>query len=103
MTCAKSIPKSASKTLLPDSAPADEVRTYITQLLVKRYDTDVDFAEKYASKWEIGRFSQLSSASQETLRGIFGNNVGICIYDTLQEDISKTHDATPSVIISGCR
>ncbi|THC88369.1 hypothetical protein EYZ11_012179 [Aspergillus tanneri] len=95
---------SAPKTLPLGSAPADEVRTYITQLLVKNNDVPVDIAEKYASKWEIGQFSQLTQASEEALQRIFGDNVGLCVYialqEALREDISKVLDKRPSAIIS---
>ncbi|KAF7587374.1 hypothetical protein BBP40_007362 [Aspergillus hancockii] len=96
-----SLPTTASRTLPKGSAPAEEVRSYTTQLLVKKYDVPIDIAEKYASKWEIGRFSQLTSASRETLQRIFGDNVGLCVYSALREDISKILDEKPSVIISG--
>ncbi|KAJ5813196.1 hypothetical protein N7447_010219 [Penicillium robsamsonii] len=88
-------------TLPPPNAPAEQVRTYITQLLVNRYDVPVDVAETHASKWEIGRFSQLTPASRETLQRIFGDNVGLCIFSTLQEDLTEFMNKRPSAIISG--
>jgi len=84
------------------SAPAEEVRTYITQLLVNKYDVPVDVAEKHANKWEIGRFSQLTPASRDTVQRIFGDNVGLCIHSTVQEDLSEVMNKRPSAILSGC-
>ncbi|KAJ5357048.1 hypothetical protein N7517_011657 [Penicillium concentricum] len=90
-------------TFPPANAPADQVRTYITQLLVNKYDVPVDVAEKHASKWEIGRFSQLTPASRETLQRIFGDNVGLCIFSTLQEDLTEVMNKRPSAILSSSK
>lgn len=95
-------PRTGLKTFPSANAPADEVRTYITQLLVNKYDVPVDDAEKHASKWEIGQFSRLTPASQETIQRIFGDNVGLCIYSAIQEDLSELLDARPLAIISSC-
>ncbi|KAJ6118688.1 hypothetical protein N7471_013308 [Penicillium samsonianum] len=93
-------PRTGLKTFPSANAPADEVRTYITQLLVNKYNVSVDDAEKHASKWEIGQFSRLTPASQETIQRIFGDNVGLCIYSAIQEDLSELLDARPLAIIS---
>ncbi|KAJ5178648.1 uncharacterized protein N7500_001347 [Penicillium coprophilum] len=85
------------------NAPAEQVRTYITQLLVNKHDVPIDVAEKHASKWEIGRFSQLMPASQETLQRIFGDNVGWCIFSAIREDRIELINKKPSAILSGCR
>lgn len=91
-----------SKKLPSPSAPAEEVREYITQLLVTRYSTPVDIAEKHASKWEIGTFSQLRQASPRSLSDIFNSNVGLCLGNALQDDMRDHLDEQPSVIVAKC-
>ncbi|KAJ5200804.1 hypothetical protein N7491_008390 [Penicillium cf. griseofulvum] len=98
----KKISVSTGLTKFPSAfAPADEVRTYITQVLINKYDVPVDVAEKHANKWEIGRFSQLTPASRDTIQRIFGDNVGLCIHSAVQEDLAEVMNQKPSAIISG--
>lgn len=91
-----------SKKLPSPSAPAEQVRAYITQLLVTKYSTPVEIAEKHARKWEIGTFSQLTKASQQNLSDIFNSNVGLCLYNALRDDMCDYLDEQPSVILAKC-
>ncbi|OJJ55022.1 hypothetical protein ASPSYDRAFT_71565 [Aspergillus sydowii CBS 593.65] len=93
------MPEKSTKLPSP-SAPAEEVRAYIIQVLVTKYSTPVDIAERHASKWEIGTFSQLTKASQQNLSDIFNSNVGLCLYNALQDDLYEWIDQQPSAILA---
>ncbi|KAL2871442.1 uncharacterized protein BJX67DRAFT_342244 [Aspergillus lucknowensis] len=95
-----SLPEKIRGTLPAPNAPADQVRAYITQLLITKHHVAPDAAEKYAGKWEIGAFSQLASAPQNTIQRIFGDNAGWCIYNGMREDLFKAQDRKTSVILS---
>ncbi|CAI7656229.1 unnamed protein product [Penicillium glandicola] len=95
-----SLPTTGPKAFPPASAPADVVRAYIAKLLVDKYDVPADVAEKHADKWEIGRFSQLTAASRDTVQRIFGDNVGLCIHIAIREELLEALNKRPSAIIS---
>lgn len=95
------MPEKTTKLPSP-SAPAEKVRAYITQVLVTKYSTPVDIAEKHARKWEIGTFSQLTKASQQNLSDIFNSNVGLCLYNALRDDLYEWVDQQPSAILAKC-
>ncbi|KAL4781363.1 hypothetical protein BJX76DRAFT_335637 [Aspergillus varians] len=90
--------QTAPRSLPAPSAPADEVRAYIVQLLVEKHKTPLDVAEKHASKWEIGTFTQLSEASGDSLAAIFGPNVGMCLKSWVEDDVCEVMDSQPLVI-----
>ncbi|OJJ07184.1 hypothetical protein ASPVEDRAFT_88438 [Aspergillus versicolor CBS 583.65] len=89
-----------SNKLPSPSASAEEVRAYITQLLVTKYSTPVEIAASHAAKWEIGTFSQLSKASLQSLSDIFNSNVGLCLYNGVREDMCDHLEKQPSVIFA---
>ncbi|KAL2831283.1 hypothetical protein BJY01DRAFT_226735 [Aspergillus pseudoustus] len=74
-------------TSLPaNSAPATEVRSYITQTLVTRHKVDPDVAEEHAAKWDVGRGFELKQASLGHLQRVFGDNVGLSLYHVVRVD-----------------
>ncbi|KAI9376427.1 hypothetical protein BJX61DRAFT_489883 [Aspergillus egyptiacus] len=78
---------------LPDrSASAAEVRSYITQTLLSRYNANREFAEHAACAWQIGRGAELHDASLTFFQQVFGTEVGFCLHRSVldaREDAYK--------------
>ncbi|KAL3456152.1 hypothetical protein BJX64DRAFT_294340 [Aspergillus heterothallicus] len=76
----------SSPPLPANSAPAPEVRAYITQTLITTHDVTPEIAEKHAGKWDIGRGYELKQASLRHLQRVFGDNVGLALYHAVREE-----------------
>ena len=85
-----------------ETATPEEVRMYITELLIDDYFTPPDEAKRHASKWEIGRCSQLFLNDEKAQRRIFGENVGLCIHRSLQQRMRALWEREPSVRYGNC-
>ena len=99
---AQSLHEKSGGAIPSESATPEEVRMYITELLIDDYFTPPNEAKQHASKWEIGRCSQLFLNTEETQRRIFGENVGLCIHRALQQRMRALWEKESSVVYSKC-
>ncbi|KAJ0414660.1 hypothetical protein BJY00DRAFT_294632 [Aspergillus carlsbadensis] len=66
---------------IPDrSAPTEEVRGYLTQILTEKYAAHSEFAEASCASWKLGRGAELHDGNLEYFQQIFGNEVGFCLF-----------------------
>ncbi|KAL2822111.1 hypothetical protein BJX63DRAFT_378126 [Aspergillus granulosus] len=80
---------------LPDrSASAAEVRSYITQILLSRYNADSEFAEETVQRWQLGRGAELHDASLNFFQQVFGDEVGFCLYRSVLDDRNEAYEAS---------
>ncbi|CDM32822.1 hypothetical protein EN45_042060 [Penicillium chrysogenum] len=68
------------------SATYEEVRIYIAQTLISKYNAGHDFAEDTARSWRLGRGSELYDAKLEYFQEVFGMDTGLCLFQSVCED-----------------
>ena len=72
---------------VPDlAAGADAVRTYVSQVLVTKYDASREVADEIAQSWKFGNGHGFFDASSDDLKGIFGPEVGYLVYRSKRQD-----------------
>ncbi|RAL11731.1 uncharacterized protein BO97DRAFT_406081 [Aspergillus homomorphus CBS 101889] len=69
-----------------EPASAEEIRQYLERILVEKYQTSPALAEKTASRWQVGRGTELRQFSLGTFRAHFGEDIGLCLYKGVCED-----------------
>lgn len=89
---------------IPDrSASAEDVRRFIADVLVSDYDTDRDFAVETARAWRIGHGAELHDARKKYFEGIFGVEVGFCLYRSVLEARDKQWQSSHIGILFKCK
>ncbi|KAI9371088.1 hypothetical protein BJX61DRAFT_512763 [Aspergillus egyptiacus] len=80
---------------IPDrSASAAEVRSYITEILISRYNADRELAEETACSWQLARGAELHDASLKVFQDVFGAEVGFCLYRSVLDDRDVAFEAS---------
>lgn len=85
-----------------DSAGPDIVRDYIIQTLIRKHEATPEYAEKLATCWQLGRVRELRSATLKHLQDDFGNDVGLCIYRAIREDMLEDWQETTAAAVTIC-
>ncbi|GKZ85034.1 hypothetical protein AnigIFM56816_010596 [Aspergillus niger] len=83
-----------------DSAGPDIVRDYIIQTLIRKHEATPEYAEKLATCWQLGRVRELRSATLKHLQDDFGNDVGLCIYRAIREDMLEDWQETTAAAVT---
>ncbi|KAM3415555.1 hypothetical protein BST61_g9076 [Cercospora zeina] len=71
-------------TLPAETDTANTVRCFIRDTLTTAYDSDINEAERIASKWTLGTGRELRSDSPHLFRAIFGDEAGWVLYKDVQ-------------------
>lgn len=85
-----------------DSAGPDIVRDYIITTLIRKHEATPEYAEKLATSWQLGRVRELRSATLKHLQDDFGNDVGLCIYRSIREDMLEDWQETTAAAVTIC-
>ncbi|GES64371.1 hypothetical protein ATEIFO6365_0008044100 [Aspergillus terreus] len=78
--------------LPPLTAGPNEVRVYITRILVCKHDAAPELAQQIARQWTLGRPGDLRRAGMKYFDQVFGSEVGTFLFRTVQEDIRAEWD-----------
>lgn len=85
--------KNIPMTKLPvRSASAAEVREYIAQVLLSRYNADREVAEEAARSWRLGLGAEIHDASLEFFQQVFGAEIGFCLYRGILDDREQAYE-----------
>lgn len=80
----------------------NEVRAYLTRILVSKHDATPDIAQQIANKWGLGRPGDLRLASERYFDRVFGSEIGTFIFRTVQEDIQAEWYASVPGMLTYC-
>ncbi|OJJ76961.1 hypothetical protein ASPBRDRAFT_220682 [Aspergillus brasiliensis CBS 101740] len=83
-----------------DSAGPDIVRDYIIQVLIRKHEATPEYAEKLATCWQLGRVRELRDATLKHLQEDFGNDVGLCLYRSVREDMLEDWQETTAAAVT---
>ena len=78
----------------------NQVREYLSHVLVANHDASSTLAANIASKWQLGRFSDLRETSGTDFENIFGSEVGKLLFKSVQEDLANEFYASPTGIFN---
>ncbi|KAI5296457.1 hypothetical protein KEM52_002252 [Ascosphaera acerosa] len=73
--------------LVPSAPTAEEVRSYLFQLLTLRHDYTPDAAHEVVKAWKRGGMAELVKGGQRILESRFGHEVGRLLYRDMQKDV----------------
>ncbi|KAJ5825705.1 hypothetical protein N7474_002843 [Penicillium riverlandense] len=82
-----------------DAGPS-EVRAYLVNILVHRYDASAEYAQSIADLWQLGRGSHLHNADIRSFNQIFGKPVGGYLHETVINDLYAEWRTSISGIIN---
>ncbi|KAL5358452.1 hypothetical protein BJX96DRAFT_146628 [Aspergillus floccosus] len=86
--------------LPPLAAGPNEVRAYITRILVSKHDAAPELAQQIASQWTLGRPGDLRRAGVKYFDQVFGSDIGTFLFRTVQEDIRAEWDKSlPGMVL----
>lgn len=88
--------------LPPGSAGPNEVRAYITQILISKHDAALDVAQQIANQWQFGRPNDLRRAGMKLFNQVFGTEVGTSLFRTVQEDIEAEWRGSTAGLVNYC-
>jgi hypothetical protein len=89
--------------LPPRSANAEEIRSYIRQTLTTKYHADQSLADEAALSWRIGRGSELHDVPLNYFQQVFGVDVGLCLYQSVCEDLHAAWEQSRVGIACDCK
>jgi hypothetical protein len=69
-----------------DAGPS-QVRAYLVNILVHKYEASSEFAQTIADLWQLGRGSDLRHANGREFNQIFGKPVGRYLHETVIDDL----------------
>jgi hypothetical protein len=73
----------------------NQVREYLTQILIANHGAPSTLAANIANGWQLGRFSDLHETTRYDFENIFGSEVGKLFYRRVQEDLANEFYASP--------
>ncbi|KAL3465580.1 hypothetical protein BJX64DRAFT_252693 [Aspergillus heterothallicus] len=88
--------------LPPRTATANEVRAFLTETLITKYNfADENLAEAATENWRVGRGAELHDASLEYFQQLFGVEVGFCLHRSVGEEKKKVNVRSPEGFFYG--
>ncbi|KAJ5105765.1 hypothetical protein NUU61_003112 [Penicillium alfredii] len=86
----------------PADAGPNQVREYLTQILILKHDIYKDEAKATANLWQIGRGVDLAKATEASFSRLFGEAVGPFLYTSVHEDVVADWRASTAGQINLC-
>jgi hypothetical protein len=85
------------------SAKSSQVRSYIVDVLVSKYEADSCFAHQIANRWMLAPGEDLRQRGKYDFDRVFGYDVGGILFRTVREDVLDEWYASPAGVLNRCK